>query len=542
MDPNNVLNYLQPAPANPFDQFDAPVSSLSPRFAGVYGADAQVQPVSQPTPQANPFDAFDRPKLAGPDSAAATFFRRGVGGALFDLADPFVAAVQASVGDPTNPTSKADNWADRYHENLAALRAVGMSDQVAHPIAAFTGEMAGGLANPANRFLGPVDSVAGAAKVGAQLGLAHGIGTGIANDQGLDDIADSGLRGAALGALTGGALGGVAGAVSRKLLRPDVVNLNGIKRAAQAAYDAADNSGAIVSRSAMADMANDLTARMANEGLDATLHPQAVASFGRIQNAAGSNYTWKGLDILRRQAADAVGASATNKADQRLAYLIRDHLDDFVNDMQPADLIADSASPSQLQSAIGNLQQARSLWRAYAQGSAIQDNIDKAALRAQSYSQSGEENALRSQFLKLAMNDRAMQRFDPDVRAAVKQVARGTPLNRVLRNIGRYAPHGPVATSTGMGVGYMLGGLAGAADGGLSAIAVPAVGGLARMGATAARKAAANDALKLAAKLPPGVTVPAAQRSLLPPQLALLYAARQLPRLTAAAVPVAVGQ
>jgi hypothetical protein len=541
MDANNVLNYLPATPANPFDVFDTvhPASGLSPRYAGVYGDNAQVQPLERP---ANPFDKFDGHAQAGPDNAIESGVRHFLSGAMFGLSDPAVAAVQASGLDPFEPVSQADSWSDRYHENLAALRAVGMSDQIVHPIASFTGEIAGGLANPANRFLGEVRSVGDAARVGGQLGLAHGIGTGIADDQGVDHIADSGLRGAALGGLTGGALGGVAGAVSRKLLRPDVVNLPGIKRAAQAAYDAADSSGAIVSKDAMANMADDLTAKLANEGLDATLHPQATASYSRLQNAAGNNYTWKGLDILRRQAADAVNAAGLNKSDQRVAYLIRDHLDDFVNDLQPSDLVTGSASPAALQGAIGNLQRARSLWRAYSQGSVIQDNINKAALKASSYSQSGEENALRNQFLKLAMNDRAMMRLDPDVRAAVRTVAKGTALNTALRNIGRYAPHGPVATSAGLGLGYMLGGLSGAASGGLSSLAVPAIGELARIGATAARRAAANNALRLAAKLPEGVTAPGGLRSLSGLQYRTLQAARQLPKLTAAVVPLAVGQ
>lgn len=161
------------------------------------------------------------------------------------------------------------------------------------------------------------------------------------------------------------------------------------------------------------------------------------------------------------------------------------------------------------QATIDALSHARDMWSRASQAELIQKQIDKAGIKASAnYSQSGLENALRQQFKSLALNDRAMARLTPEVRQAVKDVAAGSPVGNVLRAVGKYAPHGPVATGAGMGLGYMMGGMAGATEGGLGSLAVPMAGELARMGATAKTMAAANRARDIAAA-GRGVTIPA---------------------------------
>jgi hypothetical protein len=149
---------------------------------------------------------------------------------------------------------------------------------------------------------------------------------------------------------------------------------------------------------------------------------------------------------------------------------------------------------------IDALKQARDLWSRASQAQLIQQQIDKAGIKASAnYSQSGMENALRQQFKSLALNDRAMARLTPEVQQAVKDVAKGSPVGNVLRAVGKYAPHGPVATAAGMGLGYTLGGIGGATEGGLASLAVPMLGEAARTGATAMTRSAAQRAMDIAA-------------------------------------------
>ncbi|HEY2008423.1 MAG TPA: hypothetical protein VGH23_05510 [Rhizomicrobium sp.] len=151
-----------PAPAtNPFDQFDG--------HAAV----------------ANPFDQFDPPQQAKADSAGGSFARNMLNDATFGLSEPAVAAVQATFGDPTNPTSNASDWLSRYHQNLAALRGGLEADRTAHPAASLAGGLAGGMALP----LGDVSTIGGAIRTGAKAGMLYGAGNAVADDQGLDSVA-----------------------------------------------------------------------------------------------------------------------------------------------------------------------------------------------------------------------------------------------------------------------------------------------------------------------------------------------------------------
>lgn len=291
-----------------------------------------------------------------------------------------------------------------------------------------------------------------------------------------------------------------------------------LKSAAGQAYDRVDQAGHVISAPSYDNMVGDLQQTLANEGIDKTLHPNALAAYNRLEEAKGQPITFNGLDTMRKIAGDAIGASVANKADQRLGYVIQNHIDDFVNGLTPNDLIGRSDPAG----AVNDLAQARDLWSRASQASIIQKQIDKAGIKAQGYSQSGMENALRAQFRQLALNDKAMARLSPEVRDAVLAVAKGSPVSNILRAVGKYAPHGPVATMAGLGTGMMLGGPMGAAEGGMASLAVPMAGEAARASATAMTKAAAKRALDTAAlgqaptittafrapSLPPGNVMP----------------------------------
>jgi hypothetical protein len=495
---------------NPFDQFD----------------DAQQQA------QGNPFDQFDETPQPQADDSFGSFVRGAANAATFNLADPIVAGVQAAFGDPTNPTSNAPSIGERYHENLAALRGVKDANERAHPIAAFAGGVGGSFVNPATRLLPRINSVRTAVGVGAGLGAGYGFGQGVTNDEGVSDTLQSTIEGAGVGGATGGVLRGIGNAVTSKLVKRGL-DINSLKRAAQAAYDRADNNGAIVSGGAMQRMVGDLRQKLTQEAIDETHHPQAMAALRRLENTAGQNVTWKGMDSVRRGAGHAVEAATFNKSDRRMGRIIQDHFDDFVDNLQPADLVAGSASAQGLGNAVRDVKQARQLWRSYSQAEMIQENIRKAGIRASGYSQAGEENAIRAQFRKLAVNDKAMRRLDPELRSAVERVARGTPLNLALRGLGKFAPHGLHSAVMGGGAGYTLGGPLGAA-------AVMGGGELARRLATASTKGLANDAVRVAARVPTGISVPKGLRSLPKLKRAALRGAQGLPSLAPALVPVMV--
>jgi hypothetical protein len=109
--------------------------------------------------------------------------------------------------------------------------------------------------------------------------------------------------------------------------------------------------------------------------------------------------------------------------------------------------------------------------------SVVGDAIEKAGVRAGQFSGSGFENALRTQFRQIAMNNKKMRGFSAEEREAIKKVAMGGPLDNTMRMLGKLAPTGIVSGGIGASAGYAIGGPVGMA-------AVPAVGAAARKAAT----------------------------------------------------------
>lgn len=363
-------------------------------------------------------------------------------------------------------------------------------------------------------------------------------------------------------------------------ISPYVPSVSDLKTAARGLYKQVDDSGVRVSTDALNGMADSLQDKIGPR-LDPTLHPDATAAFNRVMRYATDAKDVPGpasfteLDNLRKVVGDA--AASIKPADRELAKQIRNHLDDFVNNLSSehldtslvdaarSDLTSATGAKGQLAKQIKSIEQnkpgalaargaagaqtreqymalrdqlpqaeaqraaahqsfrdenalieagpqdtvkalnsARDLWSRARQSEMIQKVLDNAELTASGYTQSGKENAIRAGFRQLAKNDSKMARLSPDVRALVIQVVKGGAVTNTLRNIGRFAPHGPVAAaagaSLGSGLGAMAGGLAGAAGGGgVGAAMLPLIGEFARQGATARTAAAAQEALNTAA-------------------------------------------
>lgn len=292
-----------------------------------------------------------------------------------------------------------------------------------------------------------------------------------------------------IGALAGGAVQGVGeAALTANRPTPGVPTTSELKQAAHGQYAKADNAGLIVKGDSMKGMATDLGATLANEGMDATLHPKATAVYKNINNA-NDNTTLKGIDILRQQAGDAAGS--LDPAERRLGRIIKDHIDDFVGNLKPEDVVQGDA-----QGAADSITNARDLWSRASKGEIIDNAIQKAKNSASMFTGSGLENSLRTRFRQLSNNDRVMRRFSPDEQDAIQQVASGTAIGNALRFLGKFSPHGYLNTMMTGGAGYELGGPVGAA-------AALGAGELGRVGATAITTKNARLASELVRQGPP---------------------------------------
>jgi hypothetical protein len=294
----------------------------------------------------------------------------------------------------------------------------------------------------------------------------------------------------AAGALAGGV--GV-GAAQGALARAPVASRAEIRAAKQAAYRAADQAGVVIAPPSFQQFATQLGANLTrNNVVQADIHPNTLAALRVVQEeaAAGAPISLARADAIRqavRTAIQKAGGPTGSAGDERLAGQVLRGLDDYLDNLTPADTTAGNAAV-----AVPILREARGLARREFKSEQIQELIDLAENQASSnYSASGREQALRVQFknfnAKLIKDEALARSFTQEERAAIARVARGGPVGNVLRYFGKLAPTGVISGGAGVGLGAYAGGLVGGPVGGaIGSAAVPAIGLAARQGATMA--------------------------------------------------------
>ena len=269
--------------------------------------------------------------------------------------------------------------------------------------------------------------------------------------------------------LAAGVAAGIPFAMGAKgtLQAPTVQELKG--QAGQQ-YKFAEDVGAVFKKNSYNQFANQLESTLAKEGLDKALQPRVFAALERIKDTKNSNVTLENMEILRR-ISQAAGSSA-DASERRLASIMVDNLDDFVETAQPGQLAKGSSE------AVSALTDARELWKRAKKTEIIDDLVASAELRAEAnFSQSGMENALRRKLVNLADNPKALRAFTKEEQNAIKVAAKGGSIQNALRLVGKLAPTGAISAGISGGAGFALGGPMGA-------VGLPLIGGASRLGAT----------------------------------------------------------
>lgn len=238
---------------------------------------------------------------------------------------------------------------------------------------------------------------------------------------------------------------------------PDAITKDALAAQARASYQEAKDAGVVLKPESMAGLQKTAADDLREEGLDKTLHPATTAALGRVAEAQGP-VPLSELEILRRVALHAESNSFMNPSDARLAGKLVDHIDDTINNLKPSDVAA--GNPQQAAQALNT---ARDLWSRKRKADTIDELMRRADLRASQFSGSGQENAIRTEFRSLAMNQKRMRFFSPDERASIERVAKGAPLENALRWVGKLSPSSPVSGAASTFLGLTLGGPIGAA-------------------------------------------------------------------------------
>jgi hypothetical protein len=227
-----------------------------------------------------------------------------------------------------------------------------------------------------------------------------------------------------------------------------------LAEAAKAAYKKADEAGVVVSENSLKGLKTRIVSLSKKEGLDKDLHPDSAAALKRVTTAKG-DLTLTELETLRKIAKDAQGS--IKPADKRIASMIVEELDNYIDNLSEADVVAGDATK------VKALKEARGLYSRAKKSEVIEELMQRAQDSSSQFSGSGLENAIRTQFRGLAKNKKQMRMFTAEEQAAIRRVANGGPVENAARFIGKFAPTGVVSGVLTGGAGAMIGGPLGAA-------------------------------------------------------------------------------
>jgi hypothetical protein len=348
-------------------------------------------------------------------------------------------------------------------------------------VAKTVGDFAAGAAFPG----GPVRRVVGGVLLPALASEGAGRIPGI---EGTQYEGAARLAGGLIGGMAGGARVGRSGAAA-----PTIEELGD---QARNAYRTAEQQGVVISQPAFRTAVDDIQSAVKSAGIDQTLHPKATAAMQRLEQATVAPVSLENADVLRRVINGA--AKSIEPDERRIAGIAKDKLDDFLESMGPQHVVSGNAP-----AATAALVDARQNWARMRKGELINDAIDNAKVRSSQFSGSGYENALRTEFRKIAMNDKTMRRFSSEEQQAIKDVAMGGPLANTLRVIGKFAPNQLIGF-LGMGAGYHEGDTPGA-------LGMAALGTLGRFGATRMTARSAKTASEMMRRGGPAPVQPSMQ-------------------------------
>jgi len=377
-----------------------------------------------------------------------------------------------------------------------------------NPVLSYGAEIAGSMAVPIGA-VGTTGNLGSRALksggLGAALGGVYGF---LSGEGGAEERADNALGAAGVGGTIGVAIP-VAGSAIQRIVNAytkgraipaaaaNAPTTAQLRQQGQAAYRAIDDAGVQINPQAFSDRFGSIVDDLASDGLDqlpgpGSLTPKSarVVQIGRemgdqMAQDPTAALPFSSLDQLRRQAGNAAAdTNAFGRAtpDSRLGAQVVGGLDDFVENLTPADVTA-----GDLQTLQTMIPKARELWGRMSRSQMIDDAIGN----SENYL-SGTASGLRNQFARILRNPQMRRGFDESEIAAIRRVVNGSIPEKLLYLVG-----GGLGNLGAIGVGTAMGGPVGfLAGAGIAAGTRKAADAVASRNADIVRALVANNGLR----------------------------------------------
>ena len=311
------------------------------------------------------------------------------------------------------------------------------------------------------------------------MGTTGGLGSQVAQEAVGEEAGPvaKGVAGVA-GGLAGGAIPAATAGLARRTFgtvapAPGVPTAEETKMAARRAYKSAEESGVIFTPGAAKRLREDIVEQLSDFGYNPGNQPGTANVLKEIDRIQDNVFVFKELENIRRQALKVGGPM--NESDRAAARKIVNAIDDLVQSPRVGtsifsdDVIAGPVAQAvgikaDVQTAAKQITEARAAWSRLMKHGEVADAVERATLNAASAGSGANlENNMRQAMKSLYRDKEATRNFTPDEMKALKKAAEGDLIQNTLRFMGKAAPTGIVSGTLGGGIGFALGGPAGAA-------------------------------------------------------------------------------
>lgn len=204
-----------------------------------------------------------------------------------------------------------------------------------------------------------------------------------------------------------------------------------------ALFKQAKESGVELNPQYFANMMKSVGKDLRSEGYDARLMPKVGVALEELQNAKIPK-DFEELSTLRKFIQNA--QKSVDPDERRIASILKSEFDDYVANIPETSIIGGNKE------GLIAWKQARDTYAKMSKSEIFTDMLENAELDKTKFSMSGAENSLSQQLRNLAKNDKKMRLFTKEEQAAIKQAAKGTNTQAVLRMFGKFAPTSAVSS------------------------------------------------------------------------------------------------
>lgn len=352
------------------------------------------------------------------------------------------------IGGLVEGLGRPEGFSGAYQRTRDNVRQQMRQAETERPGAYITGQVAGGLASAAL----PGGAVSRGASLAQNIGRGAiaGAGTGAIYGAGAAENMGQVVNEAAKGALIGGAVGGAVPVVANKLFgKSRLATADDFNKAAKAAYQESEAAGVVLAPQTFNRIADDLYQTAVNAGADQSIHPKVTAAVKRFMAEKGSAPGFENMERLRRVLSGA--ASSIEPDERRIAGILKGRLDEIMSGLSPQDVIAGNSAKG-----LDAYKRAREMYLRKSLTETVDTAMDRAETRAGQFSQSGMENAIRTEMRQIAMNPKRLRRFNKTEQELIKRAARGGPIENAARWLGKLSPKGVVSAMPSLGAGLAI--------------------------------------------------------------------------------------